>query len=121
MQATCSRVVEAVAELTAALQHKANVISIAEEMAYPAYQAPHIAATLHQLAIDNQVTVVGTGIHPGFVLDLLVIALRRLAPCGGVGRERYPTARGGAGCVYLPCYRVSPVGSTFWWFVVRGN
>jgi 4-hydroxy-tetrahydrodipicolinate reductase len=27
------------------------------------------------LAIDNRVTVVGTGINPGFVLDLLVIAL----------------------------------------------
>ena len=75
MQATCSRVVDAVDEITAALHHGANVISIAEEMAYPAYQAPHLAAAIHQLAVDQQVTVVGTGINPGFVLDLLVIAL----------------------------------------------
>jgi 4-hydroxy-tetrahydrodipicolinate reductase len=75
LQATCSRVSEAVEEITTALQHSANVISIAEEMVYPASQAPQIAAVLHQLAIDNQVTVVGTGINPGFVLDLLVIAI----------------------------------------------
>ncbi len=75
LQATCSRVSEAVDEITTALQHRANVISIAEEMAYPAYKAPQSAAVLHQLALDHQVTVVGTGINPGFVLDLLVIAL----------------------------------------------
>jgi 4-hydroxy-tetrahydrodipicolinate reductase len=75
IQATCSRVVEAVDEITAVLQHGANVISIAEEMAYPAYHAPHLAAAIHQLAVEKQVTVVGTGINPGFVLDLLVIAL----------------------------------------------
>lgn len=75
VQATCSRVVEAVDEITTSLDSGANVISIAEEMAYPAYQAPQIAAALHQRAVANQVTVVGTGINPGFVLDLLVIAL----------------------------------------------
>jgi 4-hydroxy-tetrahydrodipicolinate reductase len=75
IQATCSRIVEAVEEIAAALHYGANVISIAEEMAYPAYQAPHLATAMHQLAVDKQVTVVGTGINPGFVLDLLVIAL----------------------------------------------
>jgi 4-hydroxy-tetrahydrodipicolinate reductase len=75
IQATCSRVIDAVDEITAALHQGANVISIAEEMAYPAYQAPHLAAAMHQLAMENRVTVVGTGINPGFVLDLLVIVL----------------------------------------------
>jgi 4-hydroxy-tetrahydrodipicolinate reductase len=75
IQATCSHVVAAVDEITAALHHGANVISIAEEMAYPAYQAPHLATAIHQLAVEKQVTVVGTGINPGFVLDLLIIAL----------------------------------------------
>jgi 4-hydroxy-tetrahydrodipicolinate reductase len=75
IQATCSRVIDAVHEITAALRHRANVISIAEEMAYPAYQAPHIAAAIDKLATKNRVTVVGTGINPGFVLDLLVIVL----------------------------------------------
>lgn len=75
IQATCSRVGEAVDEITTIVNHGANVISIAEEMAYPAYQAPHLAAALHRRAVANQVTVVGTGINPGFVLDLLIIAL----------------------------------------------
>jgi 4-hydroxy-tetrahydrodipicolinate reductase len=75
IQATYSRVVEAVDEITAALHQGANVISIAEEMAYPTYQSPHLAAAIHRLAVANQVTVVGTGINPGFVLDTLVIAL----------------------------------------------
>jgi 4-hydroxy-tetrahydrodipicolinate reductase len=75
IQATCSRVVEAVDEITAALHQRANVISLAEEMAYPAYQSPHLATAMHRLAVANQVTVVGTGINPGFVLDTLVIAL----------------------------------------------
>jgi 4-hydroxy-tetrahydrodipicolinate reductase len=75
MQATCSRVVDAIDEITTALHHRANVISIAEEMAYPAYRTPHLATVIHHLAVANQVTVVGTGINPGFVLDVLVIAL----------------------------------------------
>jgi 4-hydroxy-tetrahydrodipicolinate reductase len=75
IQATCSRVVQAMDEITTILNHGANVISIAEEMAYPAYQAPSLAAAIHRLAVANRVTVVGTGINPGFVLDVLVIAL----------------------------------------------
>lgn len=75
IQATCSRVAEARDEIITLLDHGANVISIAEEMAYPAYQHSHVVRDIHQLAMANQVTVVGTGINPGFVLDLLVIAL----------------------------------------------
>ena len=75
IQATCSKVEQAADEIKAAVQCGANVISIAEEMAYPAYEAPALAEEIHALAVENQVTVVGTGINPGFVLDLLVICL----------------------------------------------
>ena len=75
IQATCSTVAEAMDEITTLLSHRVNVISIAEEMAYPAYRAPSIAEVIHALAIDHDVTIVGTGINPGFVLDFLVIAL----------------------------------------------
>jgi hypothetical protein len=75
IQATCSRVAHAMAEITTLLRHGVNVISIAEEMAYPAYAAPQDARAIHTLALANGVTVVGTGINPGFVLDLLIIAL----------------------------------------------
>lgn len=57
------------------VKHGVNVISIAEEMAYPAANSPSLAKELHQLAIKHDVSVLGTGINPGFVLDLLVITL----------------------------------------------
>jgi hypothetical protein len=75
IQATCSRVTQAMDEITTLLRHGVNVISIAEEMAYPAYAAPDAAHTIHTLALNNGVSVVGTGINPGFVFDLLIIAL----------------------------------------------
>ncbi len=52
-----------------------NVISIAEEMAYPKAVDEKIAENLDKLAKKNGVTVLGTGINPGFVLDLLIVTL----------------------------------------------
>lgn len=75
IQATCSKVQQAADEIRTAVQAGANLISIAEEMAYPFYEAPGLAREIQQLAVENEVTVVGTGINPGFVLDLLVISL----------------------------------------------
>ncbi len=75
LQATCSKVEQAVEELRICTNSGVNVVSIAEEMAFPAYEAPELAQEIHELALKNTVTVVGTGINPGFVLDLLVIAL----------------------------------------------
>ena len=61
-----------------------NVISIAEEMADPHAQNPHLADELDDLAKQHGVTVLGTGVNPGFVLDLLVVALT--AGCHSVER-----------------------------------
>lgn len=52
-----------------------NVISIAEEMADPAAQHPELAKELDGLAKQHGVSVLGTGVNPGYVLDLLVVAL----------------------------------------------
>lgn len=52
-----------------------NVISSAEEMAYPYANEKEIAEKIDLLAKQNDVTVLGTGINPGFVMDFLVIAL----------------------------------------------
>jgi hypothetical protein len=51
------------------------VISTAEQMAYPACSSPAFAEEIHWLAVSRGVAVVGTGINPGFVLDLLIITL----------------------------------------------
>jgi hypothetical protein len=82
IQATCSRLDDAMDEITTLLGQGVHVISIAEEMAYPAAEAPALAGELHQLAIEHGVSVLGTGINPGFVLDLLVIMLSGV--CSGV-------------------------------------
>jgi 4-hydroxy-tetrahydrodipicolinate reductase len=75
IQATCSRVADAAGEIATLVRHGIHVISIAEEMAYPACVSPALADELDRLAVANKVSILGTGINPGFVLDLLVIAL----------------------------------------------
>jgi 4-hydroxy-tetrahydrodipicolinate reductase len=57
------------------LENGINVISTAEEMAYPQAQEPELAKELDRIAKENKVTVLGTGINPGFIMDLLVVAL----------------------------------------------
>ncbi len=52
-----------------------NVISTAEEMAYPMASEPELALQIDHLAKAFNVTVLGTGINPGFIMDLLVVAL----------------------------------------------
>ena len=52
-----------------------NVICTAEEMSYPAAKEPKLAADLDRAAKENGVTVLGTGINPGLMMDLLAICL----------------------------------------------
>ncbi len=75
IQATCSRLDDAEAEITELMQNGVNVISIAEELAYAAAASPERAERLDRLAREHGVSLLGTGVNPGFVLDLLVIAL----------------------------------------------
>lgn len=75
IQATCSRVADAAAEMSTLVRHGIHVISIAEEMAFPACASSALADELDRLAVANKVSILGTGINPGFVLDLLAIAL----------------------------------------------
>lgn len=73
--ATDSFVKNAFPKIEYILKQKINVISTAEEMAYPQAQSPEIAKALDQIAKEHGVSILGTGINPGFVLDLLVLAL----------------------------------------------
>lgn len=57
------------------LERKINVITTAEQMAYPKAQEKELADELDRIAKENGVTVLGTGINPGLVMDLLVICL----------------------------------------------
>lgn len=54
-----------------------NVISTCEKLCYPWLETPQLAAEIDDLAQQHGVTVVGTGINPGFLLDALPVFLRR--------------------------------------------
>jgi hypothetical protein len=48
----------------------ANVISTCEELAYPYRKEPQISADIDKKATDKGVTVLATGVNPGFVMDV---------------------------------------------------
>ncbi len=62
-------------QVEAAISTGCNVICLAEEMAFPWTVDAGEAERLDRLARQRGVTVLGTGINPGFVLDTLIIAL----------------------------------------------
>ena len=65
-----------------AVNSGSNVISICEELSFPFQQYPKISEELDVLAKSNNVTIVGTGINPGYLMDLLPIIIT--APCQNV-------------------------------------
>ena len=60
-------------KLVFVMERGMNVITSAEEMAYPQAQQPELAKKLDEIAKKNGVTVLGTGVNPGLIMDLLVI------------------------------------------------
>ncbi len=73
--ATTSWLKEQITDLRKIVTAGINCISIAEEMADAYAQNPELASELDKLAKHHGVTVLGTGVNPGFVLDLLVVLL----------------------------------------------
>lgn len=56
-----------------------NVISTCEELSYPYRKYPKLSSKIDKLAKEYGVTVLGTGINPGYLMDTLPIALS--GPC----------------------------------------
>jgi len=75
LTATDSFTAKAFPRLKHILEKKINVISTAEEMAYPKAQNPELAEELDRIAKENGVSILGTGINPGLIMDLLVVVL----------------------------------------------
>lgn len=72
-------------ELRELVENRVNVISSCEELSYP-YFNRKLARELDSIAKKNDVSVLGTGINPGFVMDVLPIVLT--APCIKIKRIR---------------------------------
>lgn len=66
-------------QITQCLNAGLNVISTCEELSYPWKREPELSQKLDNLAREKGVTVTGTGINPGFLMDTLPLILT--APC----------------------------------------
>ncbi len=73
--ATDSFTVDVFPKIKYVVENGINVVSTAEEMSYPQAQQPELAKEIDRLAKENGVTVLGTGINPGLMMDLLAICL----------------------------------------------
>lgn len=56
-------------------EHKVNVLTIAEEMSWPWAQSPELSEKMDAIAKENGVSILGTGINPGMMMDLLAVCL----------------------------------------------
>jgi 4-hydroxy-tetrahydrodipicolinate reductase len=83
---TLSTVPAVADDLRALITAGVNVVSTCEDLSYPWLKTPELADELDALARQHGVTVVGTGVNPGFVLDALPVLLTR--PCEIVHRVR---------------------------------
>ena len=86
LHATGSYLPDVLPQLLACARAGANVVSTCEELAYPWRRHPELAKQLDAQAMSHGVTVLGTGVNPGFVMDTLVAALSGV--CQRVERVR---------------------------------
>jgi len=62
-------------QLEAAVLAGLNVVTSAEELAFPTLQNAELAEKIDQLAKTKDVTIKAAGINPGFVMDSLIVFL----------------------------------------------
>ncbi|MCE4614487.1 MAG: dihydrodipicolinate reductase [Desulfurococcales archaeon] len=58
-------------QLVHAIDSGADIVSTCETLSYPYYRYPELSSLLDEYAKTRGVTVLGTGINPGFLLDSL--------------------------------------------------
>ncbi|MFP3904959.1 MAG: dihydrodipicolinate reductase, partial [Armatimonadota bacterium] len=81
---TASHIPDVGDDLLALIDAGIDVVSTTEELSYPRLQHPELAAELNNAAREAGVSIVGTGVNPGFVLDLLPAIMTR--PCVQISR-----------------------------------
>ena len=70
-----SRFRAAYPQLESMVRRGINVVSSCEELVFPMLQEHELAAKLDRLCVQYRARVVGTGVNPGFVMDLLPVCL----------------------------------------------
>lgn len=86
LHATGSRLPQVKDQLLEAMSLGLHVVSTCEELAFPWFNHPEIADKLEAAAQRAGVSIVGTGVNPGFVLDRLVATLGQV--CGAVSHAK---------------------------------
>ncbi len=82
VHATGSSLTEVYPQILDVLAAEKSVISTCEELAFPWVRYPEISNKLDRRARESGVRVLGTGVNPGFVMDLLPLVM--LTVCQGV-------------------------------------
>ena len=95
MDATYSWVAEIKTFLFESVQDGCNFISVCEELAYPWGNSPQLCHEIDDQAKAQSVTVMGTGINPGFFGDLIPLAFT--AACKTVDRITFIRTTDAAG------------------------
>ena len=75
VHSTTSFLKQTYSQIAATIKHGVNVVSTCEELSYPYATELELAEKLDKLAREHSVTVLGTGINPGFLMDTRVINL----------------------------------------------
>lgn len=75
VHATGSSLTEVYPQLMACIEAEKSVVSTCEELSFPWARYPDIAERLDRRARETGVRVLGTGVNPGFVMDLLPLVL----------------------------------------------
>jgi len=60
-------------QLILCARHGASVVSSTEELSWPYDRHPEIAEELDRVAKENGVTILGTGVNPGYAMDALAL------------------------------------------------
>lgn len=72
---TSSSLTDVAGQLLECLEAGACVVSTCEELSYPYRKHPELATKLDEAAKESGVTLLGTGVNPGFVMDKLLLEL----------------------------------------------
>jgi 4-hydroxy-tetrahydrodipicolinate reductase len=81
---TASSVKAVKPQIAALVQRGMNVVTTCEEMAFPAPESASAFRELDRLAQRKKVSVLATGVNPGYAMDALALVLT--APCATVNR-----------------------------------
>ncbi|MDA1128936.1 MAG: NADP-binding protein [Chloroflexi bacterium] len=77
--ATTSFLREVAVDLRAGVEHGLNVITTAEEAAFPWLTDVPLSEELDQLSQARQVSILGVGLNPGFIFDALLLTATGVA------------------------------------------